>query len=170
MVPGIAGSFLSRQEEVSQSRRGGERIRRYESFPVLNMSSPPGLTVHSLSWPSIPPIPRREVRPPAAVFNGHRAGNAEEAVKLLDLLERPTEDAPMDPEEHCSQAVVNLAKKGRKFAEALLEHRDFATARQVMRSHRRAMTYNRVNTVEPAEEYDINLKWYRGRVKEMKMK
>ena len=164
VVPNLANSVIGRSYEDTPRQSFATGPSASASCPLLGMQSPPVLLPHSISWPVAPSAFRRDVRPPSSSFLPHRARNATSALILLDLLEAPCPTAPMNPEAGAPQPVIELAKKGRKFIEALMIHQDFAKARQVMRSHRRALLYNRVQIMEPEEEYLVLAEWYRGRM------
>ena len=111
----------------------------------------------------MPSVSRREMRPPASVFSDHNEGKSILSLRLLDFLGVPRAASPLDHEKEFAPAVVNLAQKGRKFADVLIEHRAFSKARQAARSHRRAMSYNRLMMMEPEEGYRVGLGRYRER-------
>ena len=129
--------------------------------PNLTPTTPTGLMTHATSWPTTPDFPIREGRPHATVFAQHNAETATAALSLLDFLGMHSATAPLGAESDYSPSAIALAKKGRKFSDTLLLHRNFPKARHVMRSNRMALTYNRVLAMGPGEEYRVLAEWYR---------
>ena len=73
----------------------------------------------------------------------------------------------MGPGDDVDVALINLAMKGRKFPDDLVDRQDFAKDRQIGRCGRRALVHHGVVVDEEGKEYGINVHAYRKELAEM---
>ena len=118
---------------------------------------------HSTSWPFLPAPPRRAIRHPPAVLPQYNDNDAS-ALRLLDFLRMASATSPTDPGKVCHIRAITIGEKGTNFAAALITHRDFAKARQIVRIHKRPMAYKMGEVTAAEDERRGLLGRYKDRV------
>jgi len=127
---------------INHSRPTPPGLWSYEST-----DTPVRATVHR--WYEKPLAPR----PPAAVYGALEEESAERALELWNILDRPRIYGPAHPRDGFAGASVAMARKGRRFAVALMGKRPFPAARQEQKSHERARRHRGNPVLAPEAEF-----------------